>query len=378
MNIKEKINNMPEKVKFYFKVGGVLVAIIILIIIISLISNGITGHAKGYEQIEEIMVKAAGKYIANNTDFITADHGEENISVSDLVSAKYMRELSSYAGKDSSCGGYVVVFKNEGNYSYSPKLDCGEEYTYKALSDSIVNDNTVTSGNGLYKDYDNSYVFKGDSVKNYVSYANQLWRVIKVEKNGDIRLIQNDNTNSYSSWDNRYNIEANNKYGINQFEREAGGSRLKENTLNYYNTAKGFNGEVKSLIVPQQFCIGARGAKDHSTDGSTECKKKSEIMSVGGMIVSEYLSASLDPTCIYINSKGCTNYNYFTSLTNTFWLITPNSANTYEAYTLSQIVNTSKCSNSYAIRLVLNINGDINYAGGTGTKTDPYIVKANV
>lgn len=378
MNIKERINNMPDKTKFYFKVGGALIVIIILIVIISLISNGIAGNSKEYAQIEEIMIKAAGKYVTNNSDIITADHGEENLSVSDLVAAKYMKELSLYAGKNTSCSGYVMVFKNEGNYSYSPKLDCGEDYNYKTLSDTIINDSTVISGNGLYKDYDNSYVFKGDNVKNYVSYASQLWRVIKVEKNGDIRMIQNDTTNSYTSWDNRYNIEANNKYGINQFEREAGGSRLKENALNYYNTAKGFTADVKSLIVPQQFCVGARGIKDHSSDGSTECKKKSELMSVGGMIVSEYLAASLDPTCIYINSKGCTNYNYFTSLNSTFWLITPNSANTYEAYTLSQIVNTSKCSNSYTIRLVTNINGDINYAGGTGTKTDPYLVKANV
>ena len=378
MNIKEKINNMPDKIKFYFKVGGALIVIIILIVIISAISNGVSVRPKGYAEIEATMVKAATKYVANNSDLITAQYGEEIVSVSDLVTAKYMKDLSSYAGKDSDCGGYVIVFKNDGNYSYSPKLDCGEDYTYKTLSDHIIDDSTVTSGNGLYKDYDNSYIFKGDSVKNYVSYANQLWRIMKVEKTGDIRLIQNTATNSSVSWDNRYNIEVNERYGINQFEREAGNSRLKDAILNYYNTAKDFTADVKSLIVPQQFCVGARTAKDHTTDGSTECKKKSEIMSVGGMIVSEYLSASLDPTCIYINSKGCTNYNYFTSLSNTFWLITPNKANSYEAYTLSQTVNISKCSNSYPLRLVLNLNGDINYAGGTGTKTDPYIVKANI
>ena len=51
--------------------------------------------------------------------------------------------VSKYTKKDVMCSGSVLVFKNLDDYSYSPKLDCGEAYKYKNLTDEITKEENI-------------------------------------------------------------------------------------------------------------------------------------------------------------------------------------------------------------------------------------------
>ena len=67
-------------------------------------------------------------------------------------------------------------------------------YNYITLADYYSStDDSESTGSGLYKSTDDdgdSYYFRGN-VNNYVSFANQLWRVIRVNGDGTIRLLYN-------------------------------------------------------------------------------------------------------------------------------------------------------------------------------------------
>lgn len=75
----------------------------------------------------------------------------------------------------------------------------------------------VTNGKGLYKENvgdGTTYFFRGNVVNNYVSFADKLWRIVRINEDGSIRLIYNDTIGStkYNS-DNTDNIYIGYMYG---------------------------------------------------------------------------------------------------------------------------------------------------------------------
>ena len=75
----------------------------------------------------------------------------------------------------------------------------GEGYYTKSHSYSSSNTSNVSSnGNGLYYTSTNTendlptYYFRGNVVNNYVRFANRVWRIIRVNEDGSIRLITQD------------------------------------------------------------------------------------------------------------------------------------------------------------------------------------------
>ena len=59
----------------------------------------------------------------------------------------------------------------------------------------------MESGNGLYK-VDNEYVFKGDNVNNYIKLNDVLYRIISINSDGSVRLMENkkNSEDSMTSW----------------------------------------------------------------------------------------------------------------------------------------------------------------------------------
>ena len=50
----------------------------------------------------------------------------------------------------------------------------------------------VNSGDGLYyEDYTDSYVFKGGNPDNYISFNNEVWRIMNINSKGEIQIIRN-------------------------------------------------------------------------------------------------------------------------------------------------------------------------------------------
>lgn len=376
MNLKEKMGllNFSDSQKKLMKILGIFIGIIILFIILILIIKGIGGTKVSYQQLENIMVRAAEEYIIDEPNVFKNDiYGTVEISAETLSEKGYMKQIVKYVGKDISCKAYVSVYKNLDYYDYIPKLDCGEEYSVVSLSDTITSDdNIVTTSSGLYKQT-NGYVYRGEYVDNYATFSGKTWRIISIDNDGNIKLIQNEQ-DKYSVWDNRYNSDYGYTSGINEFEGVEA-SRLKDSILSVYNDGTTIKKEAKGLIVPKEYCVGKRSKGDNSKDGSTECAKTSDLMGATLLTVAEYLDASLDNGCISIGSKECSNYNYLAKLKSSFWTVTAQQENTGYAYYINSRVQIAQTSNSYSVKLVVTVNGNVNYIDGDGTKGNPYVIE---
>ena len=364
------LSNVNKKLFKYLFIGiGIFIGIFIVIFIIKLI----IGSKMNYQNIENKMQQAAINYLKKNDNNVELPNGNESlvIKVDDLVANKNMKELKKYLKNDEiSCDGKVIVRKNNDEYLYIPYLDCKEDYKTLELREYIIqNDGIKTQDDGLYL-INNEYVFRGEYPNNYVKFANQLWRIIKIDSEGNIKLIQ-DETKIRNNWDDRYNVDFKSTVGVNNYELSRVHDRLSSLYDEIFTT-----GEDKKYITSKNLCVGKRYLEDTSKDGTTECNQILENQKIGLIQINEFLIASIDPNCNKVNDGSCQNYNYMSSYKDEFWSITPVATDTSKVYSIRNgSVKSYSASITKLIRPIIYLNSDVIYSSGDGTKENPYIFK---
>ena len=357
------IEFIREKIFF---IAIILVVIVVVIIIIGLVSGG--GELSSYKNIEAKMVTAAQNYYEDRENRLPSANGEKvSVSLSVLIDGGYIKEVTDPKDSSTNCTGKVETTKVNGEYIYEAYLNCGTNYVNKNLADELTtNLEKDENGNGLYQ-VGSNYIFKGDSVNNYIEFNEETWRIVKIDSNKDIEIIKDKRIDQYYVWDDRYNIETETYEGINDYKI----SRLKDYLNEYYELM--FTDEIKSKIVKKEFCIGKR-TDSSSFDGSIECSDKLELY-IGLVNASEYFQASLDPNCKNFGEAQCSNYNYFSDNSLSTWTITGSLDESNKAYYISGYVSVSKANRQRVIRPVVYLSSSVVYTGGTGTFDDPYIIK---
>lgn len=363
------LSNINKKLfKYVFIVIGVFVAILLIFGIVKLI----TGGKLSYQKIEDKMVSAAKSYVKDKDVDVKLPEGEEVISVSvdDLVANKNMKALEKYIKNDEiKCTGNVVIRKKDNEYLYIPSLDCGKEYKTTSLSDYLINKvGTVTSNDGLYS-MNNEYVFRGEFVNNYVEFAGQKWRILKIDADGNIKLLQEESS-VRSNWDNRYNVDNKSTVGINDYIP----SRMNEKLEELYDQI--FTDKDKIYITEKNLCIGKRYLEDTSKNGTTECIAVYENQKIGLIQINEFLLASIDENCTKIRDGACQNYNYLAKYKEPWWTVTANAANTSEVYEVTgKSTKFSIASINKIVRVTTYLNNDVIYVSGDGSLENPYKFK---
>ncbi len=365
----------------------VIVIIIIAVICVLLFSN----RKLSYSKIEDKIKNAAVTYYGDHKDNLPEEVGETStVTVDELVSNKYVKDLSKYTAKGVSCGGRVVVRKTVSGYDYVPFLSCGKAYESVLLSEKLI-DNVVTEGNGLYEmstvvrpgislgydeeGYDLSsnelmrgYIFRGEKVDNYLKLASKTYRIVKIDGNGDFTVYPI-NLEDNGPFDNRYNSETKNNYGINDYRV----SRAYEYVSSVFQKVKP-DSVLKSKVVAKNLCIGSRKNADTATDGSLECSKVMKNQYFGLLSAYDVMNASISTECTNTNNKGCQNYNYLMR-DDAYWTLTPTAANSYRVYGVNGAISLTEANNYYKYKYIYFLSGDLVYVSGTGTYDDPYIVR---
>lgn len=365
-----KLNNLTEIQKKFIKYILIGVGTLILLFVVLLVIKLFKGNVLSFEKIEDKMVNAADSYYKTNPHLLPDNEVDsKELDVNTLIDEGYMKELDEYTAKGVDCTGKVVILKNGSHYTFVPKLNCGGDYTTNSLSKKITSkSNIVTKGDGIYE-IDGDYVFRGEKLNNYVSFAGKTWRILRITKDNKIRLIQDDEIENFK-WDDRYNVDLKKTSGINNFNI----SRIKDTLQEIYNT-KTFSATDKAKIIPKQLCIGKRSENDSQNNGSIECKELSEqYLSLGLLQVNEYLITSLDSNCKTVNDRSCSNYNYLSNYDNRFWTITPSKENTADVFYIEYLPDVMNARNKANIKLVIDVSGEVNYIKGNGTLEKPYII----
>lgn len=350
-----------------------VLAIIAISFIAIIIVKIIIGNRISYEKIEEKMLTSAKEYFTDNESgikkFKKISEGEIEVSIDTLVEEGYLTDLKKISpNKEVECKGKVTAKSNNGYTLYTPFLECGNEYKTKYLTD-IVTASVVTSGDGLYI-MDNEYVFRGEKVNNYVQFADKTWLILRVEENGNLRLLETTNREKIV-WDDRYNSEVNRNLGKNDFHL----SRIKDSLQELYENSDEFTDTDKAYIVPTSLCIGKRNEDEATNDGSIECSEVVENWLIGLIQLNEFALASLDTQCKVPTDRNCENYNYLMLLKTSYWSITTSNNRSDKVYKFNSEPFITSASSEAGIRATIELDKNAVYASGDGSKEKPYVIK---
>lgn len=362
MDLKNLDKKLIKRLGIIF--GGIICIFLIIIIVKLIIGNRIS-----YNKIENKMIESAKKYYQEHSEELpTTSGGSITIGTDKLIELEYLKDLTKLVkDKDAICQGEIKVTNNNSYYLYSATLNCGDYYKTKKFTEALTS-NIVTSGDGLYQIGD-AYVFRGENVNNYVSFAGKTWLILRINNDGTIRMIETTKRQSVT-WDDRYNSNRESNVGINDFNV----SRIKD-TLEYiYSDPEEFTDIDKAYISNQNLCIGKRDDNSTINDGSIECSNVVENQPLGLIQVNEFALASIDGSCHHVTDPECTNYNYLTQL-NSYWTLTADANSTHKVYKISGSPFISTASGTSKARIVVHINAGVNYDSGDGTATNPYIFK---
>ena len=369
------------------KVVVLLIVFIIAIVLVSIFS-GKKGskeeNANGYTELENKLQSAAIKYARDNETILPQDRDEQTtIKLEKLIKGNYINNIKAIENSSVSCNGYVVIERlstDEEDYKFYPHLNCGNYYSTSTIAEKIKSqEKIVTENDGLYQINDD-LVFKGEYPRNYIKLDNKVYRILRINSDDELALISTSRTLDFYTWDDRYNEEADNYFGINNFLK----SRLKD-SLEYlyvnsnddeYDGEVGFSINEKKYFIYHDFCIGKKSINDLRIDMNSVCKNLYNGR-IGIINTVEYYQVSTDPNCNQMGKLDCNNYNYLYGYEdNTFMTLTASADDTYSYYIISEgIMETERTSYSRILYPVVYISKENIYVSGDGTKDNPYVIR---
>ena len=292
----------------------------------------------------------------------------------------------------------VDKYSRSANYNTITKAD-----KYNSTSTSVL-----TSESGVYKTEDDdgeSYYFRGKIDNNYVSFANNLWRIVRINGDGSIRLIHASDigTSKFNlarkvgyTYDNEsectkespcisdYNKEtsafANNKTATD--------SIVKTYLEDWYiNNLKDYDDKINLSNFCNDTTITSTNAIENATyygghnrilklkQPSLKCPNPSTTdggnykLKIGILNAHEVTMAGIVKQKSSNKNPLETNFIY---KKNPYWTLTPSSDGIFlqEGGSLS-IDDNNVIADIYP---VINLNSDIKVISGNGTLAKPYIV----
>ena len=391
----------------------IVILAVILIIAIPRISDAITNSrlASFEASAKTIIVQAEKKYmeqkiLENNSTIMCSDIVNINDSDYDLCYLYFDDEgnakltLLGY-GKFN----HIQVINGSKNNvraeiakqpEYGNAVDYIRElYVYDRKSNSLKKDTTFHS----------NIRYVGKKPNNYVSFNNELWRIIGIFDD-NIKIVRKDSLTKYS-FDNKTTAQGvDSNKGVNDWTiayiREflnnyyydhstitchSDSSGKAANTVIECPTINKLNDLSKNLIKKSIWYLG--GFKYDISDKSTlniyqterginsDVEIKTSTDYVGLIYPSDYGYASTDTTCEnnMIGNAACVNDNWL-SVYESYWTISPNSLYSGLSY---RVNSNGSFINSDSV-LYTNIfpaiylKNDTKIISGNGTSSDPYIL----
>ena len=343
------------------------------------------------------------------------DHTE---SIEDAVSVTangvYTGYITDLAGNQGSCSGLVTNITTQGGAA---------TIISKAGADGLVEEeHPATSQLEAVTDYR----YTGANPNNYVSFNNELWRIIGVFPTDDgtgnienrIKIIRNESIGNYS-WDNKASGtgSSTSSFGSNDWSDSALQIVLNEGA--YYNrttgncpsgrngattacdfSTTGLTEEAKSMISDSKWYLGGTSSYTSSSNGLSSHfysyergaivysgRPTSFIGEIGLLYPSDYGYATGGgsttsreeclATALYSWSSSsysdCKNNDWLLYSSNQ-WTITPRSGYSYDVFRVSSTGNVYNryAYSTHAARPVLYLDSMVQITGGTGTSSDPY------
>lgn len=237
---------------------------------------------------------------------------------------------------------------------------------------------------GLYESTDTNngnptYYFRGNVTDNYVNFAGFIWRILRVNEDGTIRLILQDGIDDNKTY--YFNIPASNYYYTNS-------NIAKDTLVDWYNKNIGNNSNYsKNIVTGNYFCeqIKIKPKTEWSTGNATttvfdknyvptfKCSAdgngKGLVNSNIALITfDEILYAGLYP---YLDGDGCYLYSEYHYYTMSPAGIDKNG--TSFLWVNGKFTSLGSASGTYIYKPVINLKSSA-VATGNGTNISPFVI----
>ena len=307
-------------------------------------------------------------------------------------------------------------------------IESDKSIIYNPVASNYISNlyNLDASSNGLEKDdtSDENIRYVGANPKNYITFNNEIWRIIgvfnvyNVDTNQTeklVKIIRDESLSTYS-WDSSA-TDINNGYGINEWNQaklmtelnndyldtnKTSGTTLWYSGINNaknitYDFTKNIKNSAIDKIAKVRWNLGGsttdsisalnmynaeRGTTHTSNPSDGVARKDYWDGKIGLMYASDYGYASTDTTCrnnMFVgNNNNCKLNNWLSN--NTYkWTLTPYSGLAYSAFTVYSDggVGSYSTNNSMYVNPTLFLKSNVAITGGTGEQNNPYKLEAS-
>ncbi|MBR5662605.1 MAG: hypothetical protein IKX00_03005 [Bacilli bacterium] len=226
---------------------------------------------------------------------------------------------------------------------------------------------------GLIQDLDDdgvTYYFRGNVQNNYVKFADMLWRIVRINGNGTVRLVLDSPTDETAEY---YTSTSNNYFAYSNTNIKSYLNNWYQSNLSsldkYIATTKVCDDTAYTGKDEYIFAVSQRLSINHNPTFNclgTKINTKISLLTADEI---EYAGA-------LIGVGNNSYYLYNSNIVNPVWTMSPSKGNQNEFYpytisTSGSLDDQSVGSQKKSVRPVINIRKDLS-VDGKGTITEPY------
>ncbi len=266
----------------------------------------------------------------------------------------------------------------------------GYDKKLPTLATKIIDNNT-----NLLESVDSdgtTYYFSGNVDNNYIKLGNMdlLWRIVRVNGDGTIRLVSD-----ASIGKSKFNTNIiNEKYvGYTYNDTDTNGtnilntSTIYEYLENWYNSNIENNYTIRWLIANSRYCNDTSisnqdnityGASSRIDGGTPTLVCPESDKDYGGDYNLKIGLLTADEIALAGNSTGISSSNFYLNKGVNYWTMSPSDYDNYGASNINMynndLINYGYVDEELDVFPVINIKSDVLYEIGDGTITNPYII----
>ena len=197
-------------------------------------------------------------------------------------------------------------------------------------------------GDGLHHD-SLGYYFKGNVQNNYVSFANRIFRIIRINEDNTVKMVLDSNAAIFPWGDPIHYQESNLYYWLNKTDWEYSGY--------YYNTLPDVEGFLEKTEYKENVLN-----EGEITESKDSYKEYITLLSIND----------------YVQANGMSSY---LNTGRMFFLLGLNKENQNLYVEEDGSIQTCETTQGFGIRPVITLKANTVISGGEGTKDNPYVIQ---
>lgn len=263
--------------------------------------------------------------------------------------------------------------------------------SYDRPADDKKNPNfaiVATLDEGLNKTEDNDgevFYYRGNVQNNYVSFADNLWRIVRINGDKTVRLVldetigiaaysKNNTAIDYTGLKYIYNNEPINN-DISNYLQEWYNNNITSKGLDKFVATSSLCNDSSTTIQNYHTYFGSYQRLTAAKTPSLICPSTNNDF--GGNYKEKIGLLSADEVALAGGVNGVPNYNYYLYTGYNYFTMSPAEYYNYRAYIYyvtadGQLLETPT-NQSYSVRPVMNIESTVSVSG-QGTKENPYTI----